>query len=341
MKKLTKKITSIAIVALCISIPSTIYGEASNINQEQAAPLYNPEEPTKNVIFDFIRSSQILSELAQKTNQNKEEIPFNNLSNQLGQKLASLAQAEKALARTWGEDEDIKKVQSLLNGTFVFEEERSLDSILKDIASLNTYKSAYTNTFDLLSLEAALKYNSNQLESVQKNLSKSQNQELLKKIFEYELTNFQKFIEQNKNALIRIEQIVNNDFIIEGETKICREYYGKTHCIKEKETHTIKTLSEINAYILEKEDISYNNHFKENKGNSKSTDGKYNESPGDRYLQDLDILEAFFDSITCDNNCNNLYEQMEETYNEVKPNLDKAYKEIKKAFKKATKKFKI
>ncbi len=262
------KTIKLTLCALFMGLSCAVYAENDVVT-------YDANEQLDDIVFTFMRKSQILPELFELTSREKGisfngerkvimELPFRKLYRQLNAKAEKLAEAEGKLARESGKinleemEKTMKEVEASENLLTMIEKTRTA---LKGYpAMIEMSELMFAKVYDVKEiLEGILETD---IDSFNKDLdeviarlastmSKSELDELFGLIFDDEMEQYKTFVEENKAVLEKVSALANNGFEITVATpKKCKTIKGKQFCTSgQAEKRGIKTISEIMPYI--------------------------------------------------------------------------------------------
>lgn len=262
-----KKLKKLVLCSILIALTGGLYAE-NNL------AVYDAKEQIDDVVFTFMRKSQILPLMFGLTGRKKEtfmhqepqgikDLPFRQLYSQLDEKVHQLAEAEAKLAKKSGklDDKEIIKateeIQASKNLQTMVEKSREL---LKDYPAVaETMELHFAIVYDFKTiLEGIAETDLNLLDKqsieslmggLGSKMSEDELKELMGMVFDDEMEQYKAFVEKNKDVLEKVSALAKNGFKVTTVSKKCRIIRGKEFCTSGKEEHDIKSLSEIMPYI--------------------------------------------------------------------------------------------
>lgn len=243
--------------------------------ENDAIAVQGAKEQIDDVVFTFMRKSQILPMMFVLTGRPKEnfvkneeprvikDLPFRQLYSQLNKKAQQLAEAEGTLARKSGKlnveemGKIAEEIQASKNLQTMVEKSREL---LKDYPAVaETMELHFATVYDLKTiLEGVAETDLNLLDQqsmeslidgLGSKMSEAELKELMGMVFDDEMEQYKAFVENNKEVLEKVSALAKNGFKVKTVSKKCRTIRGKEFCTSGKEEREIKSLSEIIPYI--------------------------------------------------------------------------------------------
>lgn len=256
------------ICILFIGLSCAVYAEDNTLVVPGAG------QPSEDVVMTFMRKSQVLPAILSLINRRAEEdgvlrnLPFYGLDRRLLRESQDLIVEEGKRMRESEVDqaklkamldEDLKAAEASGNLENLFVKVREIGKEMNTPALVEMMGLQLALSHDIISIYKSL------LETEDINLGMSERdlaaliaskmtpdefKGLVEEIFNFELAEYNDFVEQNKDVLEKVTALANNGFKMETKSEKCRIFKGKKLCVPTSSSGQIKSLSEIMPYVL-------------------------------------------------------------------------------------------
>ncbi len=262
-----KKLLTITISALLMGLSCMAYAE-TNDQSALAIVKYNDKGMREDPVFQLMRKNLLLHAMSDSKRDvgNKKKkmvanLPFHNLCGKLAKKSSQLSDKE-----TKHLDKNLEQLFFQTLKEDLSEQDNKFNALYKALVNFSKDYPAFAENVELLfapiydsiailedilevKIDDLLNFDSDSVRA-KSGLSENEIEELMDQVFNNEIEEYNKFVEENKDFLEKVSIFVDNGFKIKTSTKKCRTIKKKEYCTSGETESEIKALAEIMPYIM-------------------------------------------------------------------------------------------